>query len=38
MRAHDQALFCLVANQSVETYRSLTRVERDAFWNLTRKT
>lgn len=32
--AEEQAAWCLTTRQSVETYRTLTRVERNAFTEL----
>lgn len=34
MRAAEQAAFCLLTGQSVETYLTLTRLERDEFIKL----
>jgi len=34
LRAEEQAAFCLLTGQSVETYRSLTVLEREAFIKL----
>ena len=37
MRAEELAAFCVFTGQSPDVYRSLTRVERDAFIDLAAK-